>query len=104
MATGSSWHHLYKTKRWYRLRWHQLKAEPLCRLCAALGLVTAANTVDHVKPHKGVESLFFDAANLQSLCKHCHDSIKQRLEKTGHLVGHDLSGVPLDPNHHWNVG
>lgn len=103
MASNSPWHHLYNTKRWYRLRWKQLQAEPLCRLCTALGKVVAAAIVDHVKPHKGDEKLFFDSTNLQSLCKHCHDSVKQRQEKSGHLVGHDLSGMPLDPAHHWNV-
>ncbi len=103
MASSSPWHHLYNTKRWYRLRWKQLQAEPLCRLCAALGKVVAATVVDHIKAHKGDEAIFYDASGLQSLCKHCHDSIKQRQEKSGHLVGHDLSGLPLDPNHHWNV-
>lgn len=102
MASTSAWHHLYKTKRWYRLRWHQLQAEPICRLCHALGAVEAADTVDHIKAHKGDESLFFDGSNLQSLCKHCHDSAKQRQERTGILPGHDVSGMPVDPNHHWN--
>ncbi|UHC84878.1 HNH endonuclease [Pseudomonas sp. NIBR-H-19] len=102
MATNSPWHHLYKTKRWYRLRWHQLQAEPTCRFCRALGTVTAADTVDHIKPHKGDEVLFFDGGNLQSLCASCHNSVKQRQEKSGYLVGHDTSGMPVDPNHHWN--
>ena len=102
MASTSPWHHLYKTKRWYRLRWHQLQAEPTCRLCRALGAVEAADTVDHIKAHKGDENLFFNAGNLQSLCKRCHDSAKQRQERTGILPGHDVSGIPIDPNHHWN--
>ncbi|NMA84113.1 MAG: HNH endonuclease [Epulopiscium sp.] len=29
--------------------------------------------VDHIKPHKGNEDLFYDINNLQSLCKSCHD-------------------------------
>lgn len=102
MASSSPWHSLYKQKRWFRLRWHQLQAEPLCRLCNALGTVKAADTVDHIKPHKGDPVLFHDAANLQSLCKQCHDGAKQRQERTGILPGHDRSGIPVDPNHPWN--
>lgn len=96
------WRHLYSTKRWHRLRWHQLQKEPLCRMCSVLGHVTAATVVDHKIPHKGDESLFFDDDNLQSLCKTCHDSAKQAEEKTGRVIGGDVNGVPLDPNHHWN--
>ena len=96
------WRHLYSTKRWHRLRWHQLQAEPLCRYCAAMGRTTSATVVDHITPHKGDESLFHDPANLQSLCKPCHDSAKQAEEKSGRVIGGDVNGVPLDPNHHWN--
>lgn len=102
MANASAWHHLYNSKRWHRLRWHQLRREPLCKLCQALGKVTAASVVDHRKPHKGDEALFFDESNLDSLCKPCHDSTKQRLERSGVLPGCDLNGSPLDPNSHWN--
>jgi len=66
------------------------------------GKVTAATVADHKTPHKGDEGLFFDELNLQSLCKPCHDSAKQRLEKSGHLIGCDESGVPLDPGSHWH--
>jgi 5-methylcytosine-specific restriction enzyme A len=94
--------HLYNTKRWYRLRYHQLQEHPLCAMCSKLARVTAATIVDHVKPHRGDEELFFDATNLQSLCKTCHDGAKQQLEKSGVLRGCDVSGMPLDANHHWN--
>lgn len=104
MANASAWHHLYKTKEWYRLRWNQLQVEPLCRRCASQGRVVAANIADHVKPHRGDVTLFFDATNLQSLCKLCHDSAKQREEKSGVVVGCDVNGLPIDPNHHWNRG
>ncbi len=94
--------HLYNTKRWYRLRHRQLSAHPLCVMCAKLGKVTAATIADHIKAHRGNEELFFDERNLQSLCKPCHDGAKQQLEKSGVLRGCDLSGIPLDENHHWN--
>jgi len=41
------------TARWRRLRKHQLKAEPLCKFCLERGIVTAANVVDRVVPHRG---------------------------------------------------
>lgn len=46
--------------------------------------------------------LFWNPDNWQPLCKFCHDSTKQRLEKTGRMVGCTADGMPLDPNHHWN--
>ena len=94
---------LYKTKAWYRLRHKQLSDNPTCCMCKALGRVVAATVVDHVKPHRGDVGLFYDAANVQSLCKPCHDRHKQRLEKSGILAGNDVSGMPLDPMHHWNA-
>lgn len=97
------WRHLYNTKAWKALRREQLAKEPLCRYCEQQGKVAAANVADHIKPHKGDESLFFDADNLQSLCKTCHDSAKQKAEKRGVTeIGSDTSGSPLDPVHHWN--
>ena len=93
---------LYKTKTWYRLRHHQLIAEPLCRYCSQLGRVVPATIVDHIKPHNGNIELFSDPMNLQALCKQCHDRHKQRQEKSGYLAGCDTEGRPLDPNHHWN--
>lgn len=70
-------------------------------MCKQVGRVTAATVVDHIKPHRGDESLFYDAANLQSLCKPCHDRHKQRQEHTGTLPGSDTDGMPIDPAHHW---
>ncbi|MCY1313575.1 hypothetical protein D9M70_641120 [compost metagenome] len=46
--------------------------------------------------------LFWSRDNWQSLCKLCHDSTKQRLEKSGRLAGCSADGRPLDPRHHWN--
>lgn len=77
----------------------QLLKEPFCRFCAQgicphdnkrplatyLGrpaiCQTFATVVDHVKPHRGDAVLFWDTTNLQSLCKLCHDSVKQRMER-----------------------
>jgi len=44
------------------------------------GCTVAAMVVDHKIPHKGNMGLFWDRRNWQSLCKHCHDEHKQRME------------------------
>lgn len=95
------WRRLYNTQEWHRLRTAQLRDEPLCKYCLEQGRTEAATVVDHVIPHRGDRDLFFNG-KLASLCKKCHDGAKQRLEKSGYLVGHDVLGTPLDKNHHWN--
>lgn len=65
-------------KRLYGRRWRKwakdgLIAEPLCRLCAANGLTVEATVRDHIIPHRGNLELFWQADNVQSLCKPCHD-------------------------------
>ena len=93
----------YSTPQWRSMRLAQLRKEPLCAYCMKAGSITAALVADHVIPHKGKRELFFDDANLQSLCKTCHDSTKQHFERTGHTQGCDANGVPLDPKHHWRT-
>ncbi len=94
---------LYNTRRWKRRRAAFLALNPLCRFCEATSRVTLATIVDHIRPHKGDEALFFDETNWQSMCKPCHDGAKAELERTGALRGCDVHGRPLDPNHPWNL-
>ena len=63
-----------------------------------------AQVVDHVTPHRGNAGLFFDQSNWQSLCKQCHDSYKQALEKSGTFAGCSADGMPLFGGHHWSAG
>lgn len=76
------------------VRARRLRLEPLCRFCKKEGRVTIASVVDHIKPHKGNEALFFDLANTQSLCESHHNKDKQALERGGHVVGTD--GWPVE--------
>jgi len=87
--------------KWQAAREQFLREHPLCADHMARGHVVPATVVDHKVPHRGDLKLFWDRKNWQSLCKLCHDSHKQRLEKSGEVVGCDMSGMPLSPNHHW---
>ena len=101
VVKAHQYHNLYNTKQWQRLRYYQLLSNPLCKYCSDAGLIVNAKIVDHIKPHKGDESLMFNADNLQSLCKHCHDKVKATIERKGYLIGSDASGMPADKTSHW---
>jgi 5-methylcytosine-specific restriction endonuclease McrA len=64
-------------------------------MCLQVEDVTAADTVDHVRPHKGDEVLFFDGNNLQSLCASCHNRHKQREERGNARPAIGIDGYPL---------
>ena len=85
------WIKWYKTAAWRKIRQRQLTIEPLCRFCKQKGIIKEADTVDHITPHKGNMKLFFTGP-FQSLCKECHSSTKQRLEKSGEF-GCDVDGI-----------
>ncbi len=59
--------------RWRKLRISHLRAHPLCEACARVGIMRDACVVDHIVPHRGDTRKLYDAGNLQSLCKRCHD-------------------------------
>lgn len=62
------------TSRWRTARARYLSEHPLCVLCESEGRVTAAEVVDHIRPHRGDMDLFWDEDNWQSLCKQHHDA------------------------------
>ncbi|MFZ1428552.1 MAG: HNH endonuclease signature motif containing protein [Geminicoccaceae bacterium] len=97
----SLYSHLYNNNRWRRLRAAHLAAHPFCAMCRKQGRVTPATVADHVKPHRGDPTLFWDPANLASLCQTHHSAAKQREERTGITPGYDADGMPLDPEHRW---
>ena len=63
---------LYASARWQRARRHFLAQHPLCAECERQGRVSAANTVDHIIPHRGDTKRFWDADGWQALCAGCH--------------------------------
>ncbi len=64
---------LYKTARWKRERRAHLNKHPLCVYCDQKGITKLAVILDHITPHKGDITLFWDRKNRQGLCKQCHD-------------------------------
>jgi hypothetical protein len=68
--------------RWERARLVFINQHPLCAECERNGLVTVGREVDHIIPHKGDQTLFWDEANWQTLCHECH-SRKTAMEDGG---------------------
>ncbi|WP_420024395.1 HNH endonuclease signature motif containing protein (plasmid) [Cereibacter azotoformans] len=64
------------TSKWERARADFLAAHPFCRRCGA-----PATVVDHIIPHRGDLSLFWDRSNWQPLCAADHNSAKQIEER-----------------------
>ncbi|MFV3289133.1 HNH endonuclease [Pseudomonas sp. NY11955] len=69
--------------RWQKAREQYLSDNPLCAYCERNGRTAAAGVVDHIVAHRGDMVLFWDQTNWQSLCKPCHDSVKQAEEAAG---------------------
>lgn len=61
------------TYQWRKYRQQYLRAHPLCVLCMTRHVVTPATVVDHIIPHKGNMTLFWDDKNHQGLCESCHN-------------------------------
>lgn len=98
---AGEYHYLYESARWRNLRDNQLEKQPLCEECSRFGRVTPATIAHHKEAHKGDPELFFDPDNLESTCKHCHDSHKQMEEIHGYTQACDEKGFPTHPGHPW---
>jgi 5-methylcytosine-specific restriction protein A len=73
--------------RYKKARSRFLKQNPLCAECAKptyynpSGRAVEATVLDHVVPHKGGVTLFWDMSNWQALCRRCHN--RKTLSKDG---------------------
>jgi 5-methylcytosine-specific restriction endonuclease McrA len=85
----ASWRKWYKLQRWVNLRKAVLLRDLYtCARCGAIGSPTVARGGDlgkvlianHKRPHRGDEALFWDEANLETVCKPCHDGAVARDE------------------------
>lgn len=79
---------------WQKASAAWIKEHPFCALCLVRGRVnecaiqdtcTKQRTlvVDHIEPHRGNMDLFWDQDNWETLCRLCHDIVKQRHERAG---------------------
>lgn len=57
---------------WDKQAKNYLRRNPLCRICNRVKITKQAKQVDHIIPHKGDASLFWDQDNWQGLCDRCH--------------------------------
>lgn len=83
--------------KWQKLRASVLREEPLCRHCFARGLIVPATDVDHMN---GADDNRRES--LQPLCHECHSRKTAADQGKRVACGHDASGHPADPAHHWN--
>lgn len=78
------WRKWYKTARWQKLRMDVLVRDMFTCQMAGCGRIehrTSQLVADHKLQHHGDAELFWDARNLQCLCKPCHDRLKQAEER-----------------------
>jgi 5-methylcytosine-specific restriction protein A len=92
---------LYGSARWRKIAKMHLDANPLCKPCILSGKETPATIVHHEIPHHGDPKLFWDGANLESVCASCHSGIKRQEENHGYSQACGVDGLPLDRNHPW---
>lgn len=83
---------LHKTARWQRLRWSILVRDQFtCQICGRIEGDTSQLVCDHVEPHRGDVEKFW-AGPFQTLCKPCHDGVKQKEEIAARMAGLDVYG------------
>jgi 5-methylcytosine-specific restriction protein A len=91
---------LYRTKTWQRLRLAILTRDLFtCQMCGKVEGNTSQLVADHKTAHKGNLGLFWDEANIWTLCKPCHDSAKQSEERIGYSKAIGSDGWPIDTRH-----
>lgn len=100
----------YNSDTWKRLRRAHLSLSPLCVGCEAMGRLSPANTVDHVRPISDGGPAFPGHDGLASYCGPCHSAKTARGTEAGAIKsnkprkGCDANGNPLDPAHPWHSG
>ena len=69
----------YLSPAWRRFRDAYISRHPLCEHCQGQGRDVPAFIVDHVIELKDAGAPY-DAANVQALCRHCHN-VKTKCER-----------------------
>jgi 5-methylcytosine-specific restriction protein A len=66
------------TTEWNKASAAHLRASPICRYCGE-----PATLVDHLYPHRGDQTIFWNRMYWVSSCARCHSSFKQSIERKG---------------------
>ena len=77
------WRAWFNLKRWKLLRLRVFVRDLYTcqrRECGRIEPDTSQLVGDHIQPHRGDPDLFWDEDNVQTLCKPCHDRLKQAEE------------------------
>jgi len=90
---------LYDSRKYRNGRKNYLTEHPLCAWCLLKGTYATATELHHKIRHEGNEVLFFDVQNWCGLCKLCHDSAAQQIERIGYSTEIGPDGWPVDDNH-----
>ena len=83
---AASWRALYASRAWQDASRSYLQRNPLCVDCGELGAVVPSRVVDHIVPHKGDRTLFWQRSNWQALCFACHN--RKTAREVFHGAGH----------------
>jgi 5-methylcytosine-specific restriction enzyme A len=77
----------YASAAWRKLRAAKLRDSPLCECddCKSSGAVTAADTVDHIKPRREFPELEYETTNLRAMSAAHHNrrTARDRMRKRG---------------------
>ena len=95
--------------KWRTAREVFLSSHKLCVICAKSDKRVTATVVDHIKPHKGNDKLFWSRRNWQALCASCHNrktasqdgGFGNKVKSKTVTAACDESGYPTDSGHHW---
>lgn len=82
--SAEPWRKWYSLKRWKDLRWAVfLRDRFTCQMdgCGRVQPNPSRLVGDHRTPHRGDPDLFWNPDNVHTLCKSCHDSLKQAQER-----------------------
>jgi 5-methylcytosine-specific restriction protein A len=101
-----AWHKLYTSSRWanprHGLRWRTLVRDNFT--CQHCGRVEHASRLHghHRVAHQGDPQLFWNEANVVTLCENCHNATtaeENRDTARGYSDACDADGYALDPAH-----
>jgi 5-methylcytosine-specific restriction enzyme A len=99
---------LYWSSEWKALRLQALqRANGRCENCGWDVSGRGQAHADHIEDVKSRPDLVLELSNVRILCRSCHNASHNRTHGTRPdripIKGCDIHGMPLDPEHPWNV-